>query len=1021
MLRQTIPTFGAGPEVVTYLLDLLHQVGGLYAPQPQLNPARFEALLRTWSRAEKWNDIQAGLTGPEETMPLRVIRRVSHFLVQHAMQTPLYHQLPTHQVTLNSRVSYGERVFEIEKLIRSFVSRSPTFPLDNLARSYGVSSKESVDKFMDHIGERHAVVEKKNLDNENRFRLMDQYYQTLDFFLTKYGVTDTENFHLDRFLIMILDPKHQIYTDNIDWGHLKPILSANTLDASLEWNGDRDKVTAPGGLMQLIQEYAELSGESLDVNLDIVQDRSFINAIKSYNPSQLISLIYAYFEGLIPLDMASDNTTATLLRHIYCLNSEQRQTYHLDATSTEINGQSIVRWVLLAFLKGLYQLKSQIHIHRKRQNYPRMPEKDLLNGPLHRSSGLDIWQANIVSNIEKGFSVITSGATSGGKTYVSMIVMDTILRQEKHRGLGVYPTASLALQVYADVRKTCPDKADQLAVVTDNYTHIPQNAAFVIGTPDQLLKCFSGYQGDEYEVALTNKVYAKFDFIIVDEVHAGFLEYDQGAQTRYMSSCMVETFNMLKEGGQMLCLSASLAAFKHEVNDSMGIQVLKQRMNQAGVKQEIKVVAYDRSDIGVKREGDIGVMPPPIYYDYLESGLVDHRQGQDHSPVDLSDPSQLLKMMLCVWEQNISPCAIFFDDSVDLLNKFCHLMKYISDLELKSYSEVLNVVGKTDTQLSFQNVLKMKFQHPSGCLTRLLSSSVRENLLKLKKIQPDVKNKLQNIDLNTPKSPRDYVILNLLSKLDVNDYTDIYVSYSDLFYSFSRSLYTTDITDNDFKSMLVAEGYNENDENSRKVYGYMTEAVKRGISCLSSDIPLALQYTTLANLQRGKSGVGFVLSSKEMSMGMNLSFVSVVIIGSLTHVVDMLTGQFLQLQGRAGRRVDSMRAEDQITPRVITVNTRYNITAPIRLVNFISEPEYTFLSQTSNETIINSLYELGRFLHRGNISVITDNSFRIKDIRHSQGIQVQASLLHGANLIRVLKKAYHQWFRNQFMVSVSDL
>lgn len=182
------------------------------------------------------------------------------------------------------------------------------------------------------------------------------------------------------------------------------------------------------------------------------------------------------------------------------------------------------------------------------------------------------WQDKVIKMVKNGLSLLVNGPTSGGKTYISMIVFQYLLEeQEIHQDnrtvVYIAPTFHLALQVCANVTATFPNL--NCNFITGIVNKVSINSNVWIGTPSAIYNYFKS-------------IGKTFQIVIFDEIHSISTSFASNTFALKNAEAISHLLTLFKDipgvNSQLLALSATikqedLNSLRDYISEKSGIPI----------------------------------------------------------------------------------------------------------------------------------------------------------------------------------------------------------------------------------------------------------------------------------------------------------------------------------------------------------------------------------------------------------------------------------------------------------------
>jgi len=591
----------------------------------------------------------------------------------------------------------------------------------------------------------------------------------------------------------------------------------------------------------------------------------------------------------------------------------------------------------------------------------------------------DYWQKEAVDLAVQGKSFILSGDTSGGKTSLSVIFIDSFLNSNpKVKILIIVPTDPLAFQIYANLVKTFSTSTfkPRISIYTDTLDILSENMNILIGTPKDLnnilsLKDVSQFNDVNLEtkerslVGVYNPQFPKFQFdkILIDEIHTMSTDYDTTIEGTKRAISIQNLLKCASPESQIIGFSATLSEnsiqnLKNFIYSETHINMNeiiytfndigksdKNKASKTVIRQQVKYIISDTPDLS-DLSGEISDIGYNSIHKFTSGKIV---------PIDVNGRFmfRLLKS-ITLWGKN--PCAIFPGNESDTLEAYSELISFLDDGSdkcvlwnnlKKSFSHVpaKEQISNTITFLShwfdtiFDNFLTSKTSEVSEDSIPYNECSLIEpfnnvisrygkdkyNSITLPYISPEtyglmfeiihLESFLSETSFRRPFSGKHPFYRFLINELREGMFSP-YDSDKRLT-RFGELLSTQRIDFNDNSSFAASSTANVNTSRN-PLLSLILNGINYGIGIITSTVPFAIQCEIVSYLNKTKSNspLPFIFCDTGMSMGINYSFLSTCIL--LKFPKEIPASQYFQIKGRAGRRGNPNSI--LITPDIYLVN-----------------------------------------------------------------------------------------------------
>jgi hypothetical protein len=530
------------------------------------------------------------------------------------------------------------------------------------------------------------------------------------------------------------------------------------------------------------------------------------------------------------------------------------------------------------------------------------------------------YQKKAVNFVKFLTSFILTGPTSGGKTFISMIIMAMIIyiiRQNIENGKKndeklVYcsPTDQLAFQTYSNMIISFSKISDKIAIITKSYIHIPSNYYIIIGTPKELRDFFiqrdasilqkhiPDEQPDQKIIEyLSNSRNKPIYSLIVDEVHTMSQEYKNDASDKSPKAISdLISYLRTSEIKHFIGLSATLPGNSSEI--------LKQEVsNLCGISQ-IESIVYNVSDVGKYNEEDrsnIFEIPQTVYNVCYDEELNEiSKVGNDNISIDTKFIEALFFEIKL---SKYTPSVFFFDDETSAIKNLKMIVSYIQiNIKQSLWPEMRSrfIDRKEDYTLIMGEI--------QSNINRLFSTPYNNTKIppKIFKSLLDEYKQYNAVPAVINYSPDLYAFL--YEFISHKNTKSIFNSSVHPFYNFGEiskkdTLKISEaIKDTDFCNLLKAQNIDFDDIKLKSLTSLLIDGLSYGIGLITSSIPVGFQLEVLKLLRKiktSKNGISFVFSDYQMSMGIDCPFNSTCIIQN--RIRPLNNSSFRQMSGRSGR------------------------------------------------------------------------------------------------------------------------
>lgn len=131
--------------------------------------------------------------------------------------------------------------------------------------------------------------------------------------------------------------------------------------------------------------------------------------------------------------------------------------------------------------------------------------------PLDGTFVLDKWQWQFIQTIKNKKSCLLTTPTGVGKTFTMMTCIDALIKELNEKGqvskiVYVAPSIQLALQTFANIKKTNTSQAIKVSLITDTVIYKVDESQIYVGTPVALSNYFSS-NDMTFEIGLFDEIH----------------------------------------------------------------------------------------------------------------------------------------------------------------------------------------------------------------------------------------------------------------------------------------------------------------------------------------------------------------------------------------------------------------------------------------------------------------------------------------------------------------------------------
>lgn len=578
---------------------------------------------------------------------------------------------------------------------------------------------------------------------------------------------------------------------------------------------------------------------------------------------------------------------------------------------------------------------------------------------------LDWWQKEFKTSVVNGESTILVGDTSGGKTFIAISsIRDLYLKISKsssNKIVYLAPTSQLAILQFANMLTMYPEDFRNFGICCKSNIDIPPTWKVIFGTPafvkrflyntvinerDNISFTPDNFKNEITDVLSRSNV-THCSTLFIDEVQTLSLKYVENQEIEYKMECKsIEDIikcckSYGKDGkftpGQIACISATLS------NDS--IINLKNKISELTGISNIKEVKYSHEDIGLndlslKSSFKPIMKKPDFLFVKTNAGLFESYNIDDKIENQQYHDEYLEMIIRDARDSGVFPLSIFTKDELSTVRLFKYFLTYIKRkcsecFEWKNlFHEYINNGSYDFSQFKggITNEIGIKKQNEwlkkiGDKIKSVANDTSLTSVIKFNKSEDRIISnvcKILEIE-NQSYSPELYGLCyeyNMIRNWENPFETEIhpFYRYGGSFGGDFFSLYDSSGNKTDLCKILEAQDVDIKSENS--IIPLILEGFKYGMSIITSSIPLGFQLEIFkfinikSKFSGNKNPIPILFSEYVMSMGMNLSTMSVAIIRN--ELMDIGTCEYLQIVGRAGRRGN----KNESAPKIYTFNIR---------------------------------------------------------------------------------------------------
>jgi superfamily II RNA helicase len=524
----------------------------------------------------------------------------------------------------------------------------------------------------------------------------------------------------------------------------------------------------------------------------------------------------------------------------------------------------------------------------------------------------DPWQIEFIKYVEEGKSVIVQTPTSAGKTFISMIALNSRIQKTKNEENICYvaPTVDLALQTFANMSKSFNY---QLSLITKKLSYIPQNKTKIfIGTPNELWLYFKSEN-------------IKISIGIFDEIHTISTEYGK------LRSEAIGNLINLCDKKQIILLSATL----HEKDrkaliDFIKIQNIEQiiydkrpvpqesyiwngttiedinKISESIKHKRISTTEHNIISESIESIEDINKISESIEDINKISESIKHKRISTTEHNEISEfieitPKNTFEFLKSI--ENNLPLLMFESNSKICYEYFEEYLNWIVNEDNKMYSNWYRIANKYNPQIEEYN----KIFYTEQVSDKQLAEREKDKIKLINNIEKEINNitkgkktrELNDILINFNEwKTNAYNSKNVISRIFdmVGPYFYIGLGSRKPETALIENMFKNVKEHNELIMFCEAEGIGFDEV--KEILLKISLGLKYGISILIPTMPFVVHFNILRLLS--KKSIGVVFTSKDMSMGINYPIKTVCIRSPKLENINI--GEYLQMAGRSGRR-----------------------------------------------------------------------------------------------------------------------
>ena len=570
----------------------------------------------------------------------------------------------------------------------------------------------------------------------------------------------------------------------------------------------------------------------------------------------------------------------------------------------------------------------------------------------------DYWQKDALQFAKNGTSFILSGPTSGGKTSLAIALIEEFFKDQSVKMLFIVPTDPLAFQVYTNLMKTFQESTIKpvIGIYTESLNIIKQNINILIGTPKDInniltLKDFTLFTNfSDLPNIFTNRKLS-FDKIIIDEIHTMGNNYDKSIEGLKRAKSIQELLKCSKSTSQIIGFSATLT--------DKSIQTIKNFIH-SNVGIDVEDIKYTFNDIGKPTKDHVltklAVLPQTKYIINEEegiNGLFNIKKGTKIVK-NIITGRFIFRLMKSIsfWGKTSekspgkTPCAIFSGDEIETFDFYSRLINFLEEgsnscIKWKDLSDKFKnedsleerqeeIFGLTEKKQKHIKVKKTNenYEKFNNTWITLILEELKGSLNK-----PETEDnipfnecdliddfntflfnkKINDISSGSLKSISPEMYGLMFELIHFEEYTTGKIfrkpfSGKHPYYRFIVNELRSDMFSPDVDKKLTRFGellkIQKIDYTTKNpLVTLILTGISYGIGLITSTVPFSIQCEIVSYLRKSSLSeniLPFIFCDDGMSMGINYSFVSTIILKD--NLESILTSKYLQIKGRAGRR-----------------------------------------------------------------------------------------------------------------------
>jgi len=326
------------------------------------------------------------------------------------------------------------------------------------------------------------------------------------------------------------------------------------------------------------------------------------------------------------------------------------------------------------------------HFEAKYNEYKKIKK----NGVPTNSIVLDEWQSRAIQTIRSGKSCLITGPTSGGKTYVMMDGLNSIIKSHEHENIVlVFPTFHLAYQTYANIKATFINRS--IGMITSDLIHISKDANVLIGTAPELLN-YLVTKGKRFQVGIFDEIHVASNVycdqtIVSDRIRAR-------AYTRLLSMCerqsIAASATLNNEDDMRRFMANQMNICRSQSTDTSNSTKLSYT--------DIELIKYGTRAVPLSEYHFDNRIISPIIRD--ENGIdINYSSSTEVKEITI-DSYNLFQLLTQMRDRDMTP-TIVFEKTDDLAwNTYSEFVSYMEQMEERDYKCYHQMITKFNSIIS---------------------------------------------------------------------------------------------------------------------------------------------------------------------------------------------------------------------------------------------------------------------------------------------------------------------------------